>query len=77
MVLPILDFRILASRVRMRACAGSWAWARGRVHGGGRASTGVRACLRFKRVLNRPAGELGGGFQGSLFAGRVMIAERG
>ena len=71
------------------ACAGSWAcawacaWAcvgvgvcacrcgRGRAYGGG------RACLRFKRVLRRPVGEPGGGFQGSLFAGSVTIAERG
>ena len=36
-----------------------------------------RACLRFKRVLRRPVGEPGGGFQGSLFAGNDMIAERG
>jgi len=50
---------------------------RRRAYGGGRASMGKRACLRFERVLHRPVGELGGGLQGRLFAGNDMIAERG
>jgi hypothetical protein len=79
----ILDFRILASRVRMRAlvlvrvcgrvCVGAWAC--GRVHGGGRASMGGRACLRFERVLNLPINEQKGRFWGFLFAGKVSMAE--
>jgi hypothetical protein len=46
-----------------------------RMRVGGLVYIGERACFRFERVLNRPVGEPGGGFQGSLFAGKVTIAE--
>jgi hypothetical protein len=72
MVLPILDFRILASRVRVRALVLVRACARPRacrhagvgvgvgvgerVHGGG------RVCLRFDSVINMPLNEQKGRF---------------
>lgn len=70
-------------RVRARVRAGMQACRRGRVcvgvgervHGGGRVSIGVRACLRFDSALNLPIGEREGGLKGCLFAGRVTIAE--
>jgi hypothetical protein len=81
MDLVILDFWILASRVRVRvhrpvcvrACRRRRR--RRRVGGGGCASIGVRACLRFIGVQKRLIGEQKGQFQGCLFAGNITGAE--
>ncbi len=57
------------------ACARARVCMRMRMCGGGRVYIGVYACLRFERVFNLPLGAREGGFQGRLFAGRVMMAE--
>lgn len=63
-------------RAGMQACACRRRRRRRRAYGGGRASIGVRACLRFVGVSDRPVKELEGGFQGRLFVGKVSMAKR-
>lgn len=81
MVFVILVFSFLVSRVRMCAyrlvcaCACMRMHMRMRMRGGGRASIGVRACLRFGDVLKLTIGEREGGLKGCLFAGNVTGAD--
>ena len=77
MVFVILDFSFLVSRVRMRVCRLVCVCVCVCVCacGGGRASIGVRACLRFGDVLNLPIDERKGGLKGCLFCGKVTGAD--
>lgn len=71
----ILVFSFLVSRVRMCAYRLVCVCVCVCACGGGRASIGVRACLRFVGVLNLPIGEREGGLKGSLFCGNVNGAD--
>ena len=77
MVFVILVFSFLVSRVRVCAyrlvCA--CVCVCGGVCGGGRASIGVCACLRFGDVLNLPIDKQEGGLKGCLFCLSVTGAD--